>query len=167
MKTKTFFLITLMFVFLLICPTGMHAQTTKSNLDPVKLQQQFLGTWQSNIGKDTVEVMEIQQYGKSIIEYVSLVIKGKKFPSYIGNISIDSKEGNVKGFHLNASGDYVTWIGLWTTEKMFSIDGVQNFNPETVWGKVEVLFESPAKITVTYFNKDGVKTGEFKYNKVK
>jgi hypothetical protein len=145
----------------------MTAQTAKSNLDPVKLQQQFLGTWQSNVGKDTVEVWEIQQYGKSIIDNVSLVIKGKKSPSYIGNISIDSKEGNVKGFNLNASGDYVTWIGLWTTEKMFSIDGVQNFNPETVWGKMEVLFESPAKFTVTNFNKDGVKTGEIKFNKVK
>ena len=167
MKAKAFFLTTLLFAFLLTCPNGIQAQAAKSNLDPVKLQQQFLGTWQSNVGKDTVEVWEIQQYGKSIIHNASLVIKGKKSPSYVGNISIDSKEGNVKGFNLNFNGDYVTWIGSWTTEKKFSIDGVQNFNPETVWGKVEILFESPIKITMINFNKDGVKTGEFEFNKVK
>ena len=32
MKTKTFFLTTLMFVSLLICPTGIYAQTAKTNL---------------------------------------------------------------------------------------------------------------------------------------
>ena len=59
MKTKTFFLTTLMFVFLLICSTGIHAQTATSNLDQLKLAQAFfVGTWTRNIGKETVEVWE-------------------------------------------------------------------------------------------------------------
>ena len=167
MKTKTFFLTTLMFVFILTYSTGIQAQTAKSNLDPSKLQQQIIGKWEANVGVDTVEVWDCQQYGKSYINTVSLVIKGKKSPLYIANICIDSKEGNVKGFNLNASGDYVTWIGLWTTEKKFSIDLVQNFRPETVNLKGELLFETPTKMTFTFFNTDGIKTGENKYNKVK
>jgi hypothetical protein len=167
MKAKTFFLATFMFVFFLICSSGIHAQNAKSNLDQTKLMQQLLGKWETNVGMDTVEVWDCQQYGKSYINTVSLVIKGKKSPLYVANNSIDSKEGNIKGFNLNASGDYITWIGSWTTEKKFSLDLVQNFRPETVTLKGELLFETPSKMTFTFFNTDGIKTGENKYNKVK
>jgi hypothetical protein len=167
MKTKTFFITTLMFVFILTYSTGIQAQTAKSNLDPVKLQQQLLGKWEANVGKDTVEVWDCQQYGKSFINNVSRNINGKKSPFYIANFCIDSKEGNIKGFNLNASGEYDTWIGSWTTEKKFSVDVVQNFRPETVNFKCELLFETPTKMTFTFFNTDGIKSGENKYNKVK
>jgi len=167
MKTKTFFLTTMIFVFLLICSTGIQAQTAKSNLDQVKLQQQLIGTWQSNTGKDTVEVWETQQYGKSVITTVSYNIKGKKTPYYTNNFCIDTKEGKFKGFVLYADGHYGTWIGLWTTEKKFSVDGVQNFKPETVSVKMELVYETPTKMTFTFFNTDGKKTGELKFNKVK
>ena len=80
MKTKTFFLTTLMFVFILTYSTGIQAQTAKSNLDPVKLQQLVLGNWEANVGMDTVEVWDCQKYGESYIDNVSLVIKGKKSP---------------------------------------------------------------------------------------
>ena len=167
MKTKTFLLTTLMFLSLLMCSVGIHAQTAKSNLDQAKLMQQWLGTWEANTGKDTVEVWECRQYGKSFIGTVSRVIKGKKSPSYISNICIDSKEGNIKGFSLSASGDYSTWIGLWTTEKMLNLDAVQNFNPETVYEKYELYYETPTKMTGTVFSTDGTKTRETKFTKVK
>jgi hypothetical protein len=167
MKTKTFILTSIMFVLLLMGSTGTYAQTAKSNLDQFKLMQQGLGTWQANVGKDTVQVRETQQYGKSFIQNVYYDIKGKKTPYYTNNFCIDSKEGNIKGFTLYASGEYLTWIALWTTEKKFHADIVQNFKPETVLYKVENVFESPTKMTWTNFNADGTKTGEFKYNKVK
>ncbi len=167
MKTKTFILTLIMFVFLLIGSTGIHAQTGKSNLDQFKLMQQGLGTWQRDIGKDTVEVQEFQQYGKAFMTNVYYIIKGKKSPLYINNYSLDSKEGNFKGYAIWFNGDYGTWIGQWTTEKKFSADLVQNFKPETVNGKVELLFETPTKMIWTNFNADGTKSGESIYNKVK
>ena len=167
MKTKTFFLTTLVFVSLIIYSTGMQAQTVTSNLDQFKLMQQGLGTWQRDIGKDTVEVQEFQQYGKAFMTNVYYIIKGKKSPLYINNYSLDSKEGNFKGYAIWFNGDYGTWIGQWTTEKKFSADLVQNFKPETVNGKVELLFENPTKMTWTNLNTEGTKTGEFKFNKVK
>jgi len=94
-------------------------------------------------------------------------IKGKKTPYYTNNFCIDSKEGNIKGFTLYADGRYGTWIALWTTEKKFHADIVQNFRPETVLYKVENVFETPAKMTWTNFSTDCTKAGEFKYNKVK
>jgi hypothetical protein len=47
------------------------------------------------------------------------------------------------------------------------MNGVQNFNPQTVSVKVELLFETPTKMTFTNFKPDGTKAREFKYNKVK
>ena len=167
MKTKTFLLTTLMFAFLLTSTTGIHAQTAKSNLDQAKLMQQMLGTWEATVGKDTVEVWETKQYGKSFITKVSRKIKGEKSPYYISNDCFDSKDGNIKGFLLMASGDYNTWIGSWTSEKKLSAGMVQNFKPETVSEKYEFVYETPAKMTFTVFNIDGKKTWETKYIKVK
>jgi hypothetical protein len=167
MKIKTFLLPSLMFVFLLISTTGIHAQTTKSNLDQYKLLQQGLGIWEANVGKDTLEVRETQQYGKSFITNVYYNIKGKKSPSYINNFCIDTKDGKVKGFTLLPEGGYRTFIGIWTNEKKFNIDVNQDFKPETVFRRIELVWETPTKMTWTNFKTDGTKTGEFIFTKVK
>ncbi len=167
MKTKTFFLTTLMFVFLLICPTGIHAQTAKANLDQVKLMPQRVGTWEATVDKDTVLVRDHQEYGKAYTGNVYYNIKGNKSPYYMSSSTFDSKDGKFKGFTLYANGNYSTWIGLWTTEKKFSIDIVQNFNPEKVLSKVEYVYETPTSMTETRFTAAGVKTLERKYKKVK
>ena len=167
MKTKAFFLTTIMFVFLLICSTGIQAQTAKSNLDQVKLMQQILGTWEATVDKDTVIVREHQEYGKAFITTVYYNIKGKKTPYYIATYCFDSKDGKFKGSSLYANGNFTLWIGLYTTEKKFSIDVFQNFKPETVIMKVEYVYETPTKMTGTNFSPDGKKTRERKYNKVK
>jgi hypothetical protein len=120
-----------------------------------------------NQGFSVLFVRQLAYNGKSFKGNVSLVIKGKKSPFYIANFCIDSKEGNIKGFNLNANGGYLTWIGVWTTEKKFSIDVVQNFKPETVSGKAELFYETSTNMTFTSFNSDGTKTGENKFNKVK
>ena len=164
---KTFFLTMLMFVFLLSCTTGIQAQTGTSNLDQLKLMQQFFGPWRFDVGKDTVEVWETQQYGNGLVISVYHVIKGQETPLYINNIGFDSNEGKFKAFALWHNGDYLTWIGSFTTEKKFSIDVVQNFNPEVVNFKIELVYESPLNMTFTSYNKDGVKTGESKFYKVK
>jgi len=164
---KTFGLTTIVGVFLLVFSNGIHAQATTSNLDQIKLMQQALGTWQGDVGKDTVEVHEMQQYGKAFITTVYLIIKGKKSPFYINNYCFDSKEGNFKGFTLWADGDYGTWIGSYTYEKKFSVNVVQNFKPEPVNLKIELLYETPAKMIWTYYNTNGKKTGEDTFNKIK
>ncbi len=54
-------------VFILICSTGMQAQTTQTKLNQVELMKQFIGTWQSNVGKDSVDVREWQNYGSAFL----------------------------------------------------------------------------------------------------
>ncbi len=166
MTTKSWLFTSLMFVFLLICSAGIQGQTTASNLDNIKLMQQDLGTWQAKIDKDTIVVWETRQYGKSFITNESLIIKGTKSPSYINNISLDP-QGKAQGFVLWHNGAYSTWTGSWSTDKKLSGDLFQTFKPETTWGKFDLVYETPAKMTFTIFNTDGIKTREYKFNKVK
>ena len=167
MKTKTFSLTTLMFVFLLICSSGIHAQTAKPGLDQVKLMPQRVGAWEATVDKDTVLVRDHQEYGKAYTGNVYYIVKGTKSPYYMSNSTFDSKDGKFKGFTLYFNGNYSTWIGSWTTEKKFSIDIVQNFKPETVLSKVEYVYETPTSLIETRFTAVGVKTLERKYKKVK
>ncbi|TAL77512.1 MAG: hypothetical protein EPN88_02585 [Bacteroidetes bacterium] len=142
-------------------------QTTQSTLNQTELAKQFLGTWQSNIGKDTVEVWESQLYGNAVITNVSQIIKGKKSPSYMNNIGFDTKEGKLKGFIINPDGSYTTWIGLFSAGNNFSGDLVDSFIPEKAWAKFEFVFANPKEWTLTIHNIDGVKTSENKFSKVK
>jgi hypothetical protein len=159
--------ITMIAVSVLLFTNAIQAQIAKSNLDQVKLMPQRVGTWEATVDKDTVLVREHQEYGKAYTANVYYNIKGNKSLYYKSSYTYDSKEGKFKGFTLYANGNFTTWIGLWTTEKKFSIDIVQNFNPEKVLSKVDYVYETPTSMTETRFTAAGVKTLERKYKKVK
>ena len=164
---KTFCLTTAFAVLLLISLNGVQAQTVTTNLDQLKLMQQFRGTWQRNIGKDTVVVLEYQLYGNAYAATVNLLINGKKSFYYSVNSGFSLKEGKFRTFILYSNGNYMTYLGSYITEKKFSYDIVQNFDPAKVLGKIEITFDTPTNMTQTFFNSDGVKTREVKFSKVK
>ncbi len=145
----------------------VQAQTTQTKLNQVELMKQFLGTWQANAGKDTVEVWEFKLYGEAYLINVYQVIKGQKAPQYINNMGFDSKEDKFKGYFLWVSGDYGTWIGSFTTEKQFLGDFVQDFKPETANLKFKSMSVNPNEWIFTQNTKDGVKVLEYKFNRTK
>jgi hypothetical protein len=154
-------------VFFLVCSIGVQAQTTQTQLNQLELMKQFLGTWQGNAGKDTVEVWDCQQYGKAFIINVSNVIKGQKTPLYVNNVGFDARDGKIKGYALWPNGDYITWIALFNPEKKFSGDLLDSFIPGTAWGKFEMVIVNPKEWTWRYFDSKGVKTSEIQFVKVK
>jgi hypothetical protein len=165
---KKFYLMTATAVFLLLSiSNGILGQTVTANLDQPKLMLQFLGKWQANVGKDTVEVWDCQMYGKAYASNVVQVTKGIKTPVYTNNISYGPKEGKFRGFQLTFDGGYGTWLGSFTSEKKLEGIMVQNFNPEPVYGKFEIIFKNLNEFTYYIYNTQGVKTSELKYVKVK
>ena len=165
---KKFCLLTVTVVFLLLTiSNGIKGQTVTTNLDQPKLILQFLGKWQANVGKDTVEVWDCQVYGKAYTSNVYQVIKGHKTPIYRDNTSYGPKEGKFSGFQLYADGGYRTWIGSFASEKKLEGILVQKFNPEPVYGKFEIIFKNLNEFTFFSYNTQGVKIGELKYVKVK
>jgi hypothetical protein len=164
---KKIYLATAIAVFLLTHLTGLQAQTAPAKLDQQKLMLQYLGTWQATVGKDTVEVWEFQQFGKAITINVSHIIKGKKTPLEVNNLGFDTKESKFKGYALWDNGDYTTWIGLFTSDKKFSGEMMQDFKPETTFIKFESVSVNPKEWDWTEFNAAGAKILENRFMKVK
>jgi hypothetical protein len=162
---KTFLNVSVIAVFLLFCTGRVQAQTTQPKLDQMELMKNFIGAWQANAGKDTVEVWDCQQYGKAFIINVYHLVKNQKSPVYVNNVGYDSRDDKVKGYVLWVNGAYTTWIAVFTTEKKFAVDIVDNFDPEKVWLKYEMLYISPTERIWTEYNTSGVKVSEMKFTK--
>jgi hypothetical protein len=162
---KTFYLTTMIVVFLLLCTKGIQAQTTQTKLNQSELIQQFLGTWQA--GKDSISVWEVQQYKNAFVTYFNRVINGKKSFIYTEDWGFSSKDDNFKGYILYPSGDYQTWIGSFTSENIFNGAFVKDFNQDSVIQKFYLKIENTTCFTSVFLNKDGVITGKFKFCKVK
>jgi hypothetical protein len=60
---KTFYSTAIIFVFLLVCTNVIQAQTPQAKLNQVELEKQFMGTWKSEIAKDTIMYAEFTQFG--------------------------------------------------------------------------------------------------------
>jgi hypothetical protein len=164
---KRNFLSMAIIVFLLICSNRIQAQTTEPKLNQVELMKQWLGTWQADIGKDTVEFWEGKLYGEAVVINVYQVINGKKSDYYLINCGYDNRDDKLKGYNLLPNSHFGTWIGTFTTDKIFKADMVDTFKPEIVWWKNEVEFKPPSEMIIGAFNAKGVKTGEWTYKKVK
>jgi hypothetical protein len=164
---KKLYLTNVITLFLLICSDAIVAQSRDTNLDQLKLMQQYVGTWKQIPDKDTSEVFEIQQFGKAFINHGYRVIKGTKSFFYLEDYGYSSKEDKFKGFILWPDGNYYTWLGSFTSDKKLSGEFVQDFDPGKVIGKFEIVLETPTSMTITQVNTSGIKKPEYKYSKVK
>lgn len=164
---KKLVLLTVIFVFLLFVHTGIQAQTTKTQLNQLKLMEQFLGKWQQDVGKDTVFVWEFQKFGKAIFANTYNIIKSQKLPFSIVCYGFDKELNKFKGYSLSSNGDYGTWIASFTSQAVYHVDAFQNLNPEVIYKKYDCVFENPNQWTMTTFNQDGVVTAVVKNIKVK
>jgi hypothetical protein len=160
-------LITVIFVFLMAITYRIQGQTSQPQLDQLKLMQQFIGKWQAPFPNDTISSFEMQQFGKAFIENDYVTVKGKESLDSKWNYSFSPKEAKFKFFAVYFGGNYQTWIGSFTSEKKWVQELVQDFNPEKVLMKAEMVFETTTSISVLAFDMKGVKMFEFKWSKVR
>lgn len=144
----------------------LNAQPKQAKLNQIEFYKQFVGTWQAEVGTDSLEVRECREYGAAFVIEVSRVIKGEKSPFYINNISFDSNDGKFKGFLLYPNGGYFTWIGNFSNKNSFSGKIVFNFMPEVVWSEFHAEFISTTEFTCTNFNQEGDQTIIMKFVKI-
>jgi hypothetical protein len=137
------------------------------DLDQFKLMKKYIGAWQANRGKDTVEVWDFKPYGsQAIIVEIYQTIKGKNTPVSFNPISYNPQTGKFYGFTLLISGYYGTWVGSFTTETKFDGDMLLNFNPQPVYGRLENIFINPKEWTWIGYNHEGKKFLELHFVKV-
>ncbi len=151
---------------LLFVPIGLQAQTTQTSLNQIELTRQFLGTWEENSSNDTIGAWEGKLYGEAVEAHVYLKANGSKIDSYITLFGFDRRDGKLKGYNYFPNSQFATWIGAFTTEKIFKIDGLDSFKPEVIWWKAEFEFKSPTEVILRNFNHSGEKTAEYTFIKV-
>ena len=104
-------------VFLLIFVIGMQAQTSQANLDQRELMNQLLGSWKSDIGKDTALFMTNTLYD----------VGAKGYNKYIINDRIIMEEELVWNYNLSLDKFIITIVtkgfdkeifALWFTSEM-------------------------------------------------
>ncbi|HEX2394629.1 MAG TPA: hypothetical protein VHI78_04745 [Bacteroidales bacterium] len=142
--------------------------TTMAQDDQIKLMNKYLGAWQANRGKDTIEVWDYKPYGsQAFIVDIYQIVKGKKIPVSFNPISYNPMTGKFYGFTLLANGYYGTWVGSFTSETKFDGDMLANFNPEPVYGKIENTFTNPNEWHCLSYTNEGVKFADLHFTKVR
>ena len=154
-------------ILLLVCSTGLQAQTNKEEINQLDVMKRFVGTWQANVTSDTIELWDCKPYGEGFIVTVYRITDGQKIPYYVNNVGFDSLDGKLKGFVLWPSGDYMTWIAEYNAEKKFKVELVVNFNPAEVWTRYEMVYISPKERLWINYNLAGEKISELKFVKIK
>jgi hypothetical protein len=157
---KKIVLSSFLYVFLLFIFSGIQAQNQGPKLDQLKLMQQLIGTWKTDISKDSTMIIETEFCGKSIIETDYLVVNGKKEVDSKWSYGFSPETGMFKFFAVYPNGNCQTWLGSFTSEKKWVQMLVQDFNPDKVLMKAELNFTGPDSFTAFQMKPDGQKIGK-------
>ena len=145
---------TLYFIALLI---GLHmsviikpiqAQTTQNQLNQIELMKQFLGTWQAEMGKDTIQVDEFTAFGSGIVGTIKTITKGKVISTLKELWGYDPKNDKIIFSAIWESSPEMSLWAYWFTSKS-TCEGVayQDIsNPE----KARLKYKMEIKSTDTY-----------------
>jgi hypothetical protein len=155
------------FVFLLFLPQGTQGQTTQTKLNQLELTKQWIGIWQHNTSKDTIDGWEMKAFGKAVIFTAFQIVKGKRTDSAMEIGGYDDRDDKIKGIWVGINANLVTWAGMFTTEHLFKCDALDTFKPDIIWWKNEIENKSSNELIIRTFNPKGVKTGEWIFSKVK
>jgi len=147
--------------------TGADLFNTKAgNIDQMALMKMQVGRWRSDISQDSALISEWQRFGNAFTNITYDVIKGEKKVRFTQNLIYSSNEGRFRTFVAYPNGNYLTYLSAYTSDSKWAGAFVSDFKADEIIRKFEAEFLTPRQMTVTYFNKEGVKTMEIKWYKV-
>ncbi len=143
-------------VFLLFSSAGVHVQVPKAELDQIKLMEQFIGSWKSEMGKDTTRFWEAKSFGTGLeCNYKSMakggiITEGKELYGYDKNIDKCLDAALYKGKDIAI---YAFWFISKSKYIMLPYSAMSDIGKATI--KVEGEFKSIDLIeeTITVNNK--------------
>jgi hypothetical protein len=137
--------------FLLCCTNIVHAQTTQTQLNQVELMKQFLGNWQCEYAKDTIQVQRITLFGTAMEVNLQIATKGKILNSGKQLWGYDKKNDKFIGAGIWKSSPEMAIGVFWFTSKNIceSVPYQDISNPEKAAIKWEWEIKSPDLATCT------------------
>lgn len=154
--------------FLLLLSCALQGQTTQQKLNQVSLMKKWIGTWKSEIGRDTFEIQDIMPYGDAIVDDYSLVTKDKTFVSVKSVWGYDKTSDKFICASISKSSPDISFIAFWFTSE--TTCGEVYFkdisNPDKASIKWKYEFKSSDLVTSKYFKNNKLVYSEI-YQKVK
>jgi hypothetical protein len=153
--------VTLLIVYLLLCTNGIQAQTTDSKLDQIELMKKFIGSWQTEMGKDTTFMMEGKTFGKGLEFYWKTETKGRIISEGKSIMGYDKMNKRIIEPQIwDSSPNIILWSGLFTSSNKYEAILLKDIaNPEKANVKWEYEFKFPDLIVCTYrVNKNSIVT---------
>ena len=165
---KTFCLISIVAVFLLLYTNGLQAQTTHTKLDQVELLKQFLGTWKYELAKDTTIISEFTPFGTAIEDNYQIVTKGKILDSGNELLGYDKNSDRIITARLSKSSpdiEIMSWC--WTSKNIFEGVRFQDItNPQNATFIMKIEFKSP-DLFVMMFTQNNKVVASYTYTREK
>jgi hypothetical protein len=145
-------LITMAAVFLLSVTNGIQAQATQTKLDQMELMKQFIGTWKTEMGKDTTFMMEGKTFGKGLEFYWKTEIKGRIISEGKSIMGYDKMNKRIIEPQIwDSSPNIILWSGLFTSSKNYEAILLKDIpNPENASLKWQYEFKSHDLLICTY-----------------
>jgi hypothetical protein len=141
-----------MIVLLSAVIMGLHAQSTVQKPDQVKLMRQLIGTWQAELGKDTIAVTVFKPFGTGLDGYASVVVKGKIISDRRQLFGYDKPTDQFIEAEVTLGSDMELWACWFTKEKfMTGVPYANRLDPTKAIFRVEIEIKSPDSYTQTIF----------------
>jgi len=149
---KRFCLTTVIVVFLLFGMNGVQAQTVTTNLDQIKLMEQFIGTWKCKIGENATFIMEAKSFYIGLEFYWKtedsdkILWEGKSLFGY------ETITERILDFQIvSNSPDIIIWAGLFTSPNIYEAILLKEISsPEKTTEKWKYEFQSSDLLVCTY-----------------
>jgi hypothetical protein len=151
---KTFSKIILISGLLLFNTYGIKAQTTNTKLNQVELMKQFVGSWKSEMGKDTIITGENTAFGNGLICNSQIIARGKIINSIKQLFGYDKKIDKFIVAELIESSPVIEMCEVWFTSK--NKGELIITNPANVALKYKFEFKTPDMIVQTALEGDKV-----------
>jgi len=131
----------------LISVNGVVAQTSQPKPNQVELMKQFIGTWQCELGKDTILVTENTPFGTGMMCSSEIVSNGKKLESIKQLFGYDRKLDKFIVAELIKSSPVIEICNAWFTSS--NKGELVIVNPENAPVKWKFEFKTPDLIVQT------------------
>ena len=94
-----------------------QAKTTQNKLIQVELMKQFLGTWKTEMAKDTTQIDEYAAFGNTVVGSIKNITKGKVLTSMKELWGYDPKNDKIVFAAVSESSPEISLWAYWFTSK--------------------------------------------------
>lgn len=139
-----------MLVFLFAITSGTVAQTGSPKPDQVKLLRQLAGTWQADMGKDTLLVTELKPFGTGLDGYARVKANGKVISERRQLFGYDTKGNQFIEAEVTQGSDMVLFACWFTRDNlMVGVPYANRLDPDKSALRVEIDIQSPNRYVQT------------------